>query len=243
MSKAKAKADSGVTPGSELAVGALEGYAIANFDPTELREIVASNLSGGVPTEFDFPRLKVPNTGAPGKWTVETLDGEEQVPAIEGVIVGWTERRNRWEKSYDETGGGEPPVCTSPDGLVGYGNPGGDCTACTFAKFGSKGEKPLCRQSRALAMLQRDAILPAIVQVPATSLRPVRAYFMQLTTRGARFFDVITRLELTKGPKSWIIKPVAAGKLGDGDKPRVRPIVTQMEEVLRKMQIAPAEEG
>ena len=68
---------------------------------------------------------------------IATLEGEESAKTVEGIIVGWRPARIYWKKGLNEGGGKLPPDCTSIDGFIGIGDPGGACATCPFSKFGS----------------------------------------------------------------------------------------------------------
>lgn len=176
-----------------------QDLGLTQFDPAELRTIVQDNVGAGGITEFDLDRVRVP-AGGVTTWTIPTLEGEQETKELTGVIVYWREPRAYWAASFDETGGGTPPDCYSPDGVHGYGNPGGLCARCPFAQFGSaeRGRGQACKQMRLLFMLRPGAMLPLVVVAPPTSIKPLKQYFLRLAANGKPYWSVVTKLLLEK---------------------------------------------
>lgn len=183
----------------EIQLVKAEEYAVTAMNPQELQAVIRENVGGGGITEFDLDRVHVPAGGAT-TWTIPSLEGEEESKEITGVIVYWREPRAYWAQSFDETGGGTPPDCYSPDGVHGYGSPGGLCAKCPFAQFGSaeKGRGQACKQMRLLFVLRKGSMLPLVVVAPPTSIKPLKTYFLRLAAQGRPYWSVVTRLTLQR---------------------------------------------
>lgn len=143
-------------------------------------------LGGERLSPFDLPAIKVP-TGGSTFWLVPNAENPDGVPAKEvvGVIVWTSIGRARWEVPFEESSGGGPPDCSSSDGITGFGSPGGDCSTCPFAQWGSdpKGRGgQACSAFRSIIMLLPDSNLPVRLSVPASSLGAVRKYLLALGT-------------------------------------------------------------
>ena len=129
-------------------IATVESYALTEVaEGGDLQEIIADNLGGEQITPFDLDRVTVPAGGALS-WEVPTLDGEESVKEIEGIVIYWRTARAYWEQGLDESGGGSPPDCSSDDGQIGIGTiaatvQGGQCSACPMNQFGSAGSVSL----------------------------------------------------------------------------------------------------
>jgi hypothetical protein len=147
----------------------------------------------------DLDRVKVPAGGGTA-WEIPTVDGTEASKSIEGVIVYHHDARAYWSSSMETNGGGSPPDCYSPDGFSGVGEPGGACSVCPHAQFGSdaNGRGQACKASKRLYMVLPESALPVIVTLPATSLKNARQYFLRLAARGTRLHQVITKVGLSK---------------------------------------------
>jgi|TARA_Y100000310_G_scaffold340907_1_gene438265 hypothetical protein len=174
-------------------------YPVLTSDLSELREVIAANVGQAGMTEFDLPRLKVP-AGGGLSWQIETMSGTTEEKIVSGIIIHWRDVRGYWAQSFDESGGGSPPDCSSDDAVVGAGKPGGDCAVCPLAQFGSddKGRGQACKAMRLLFMLQPGKRFPTVVVAPPTSLRNLRKYFLNLANESYRYSAVMTELALEK---------------------------------------------
>lgn len=168
----------------------------------DIKAIIADNLAGASVGEFDLPRVKMPSGG--GKtWELDSpLVGTQAVPVLEGIVVYQRQGRSYWENP-DPTG--EPPQCSSRDGIVGIGDPGGECRTCPHAQFGSdpkNGRGQACKQTTQWFLLQPDSFLPLVLSMPPTSLQAAKQYMLALAGAGIRYSDVITgiALEVAENP-------------------------------------------
>jgi hypothetical protein len=165
----------------------------------EMLAVLAENMGSAGVNALELARVKVPSGGGT-VWMVPTLDGEVPTREIEGVIVSWRQARIYWKTSMDEGGGGRPPDCTSKDGFVGIGDPGGRCDACPYAQFGSasKGHGQACKQVRQLLLVMPDETLPHLITVPPTSLRALSNYMLALAGRQVQYWGITTHITLEK---------------------------------------------
>jgi hypothetical protein len=205
-------------------------YSVAKINATDLMEILQENVGGQI-TEFDLQRAKVP-TGGMTAWVLPSLDGEDEiVNNIDGILVYHREPRAYWKQSIDEGGGNNPPDCSSTDGKVGVGDPGGDCATCPMAEWGSKdhGESrgQACKQMKLVFLLRPDSLLPMALFLPPTSIRPVRQYLLGLASEGQHYSSAVTRLSLEKersgdGIEYAKVKLTRLSTLGDAETRAVR---------------------
>lgn len=169
-------------------------------DLNVITEAMAVNIGSGGLTTFDFPRIKVPSGGAT-QWLVSALEGEQSEQFIEGVLVLTRDTRAYWEKSVDDGGGNNQPDCSSSDAILGIGKPGGHCTTCPLAQFGSdvkSGRGQACKQVKQLFILRGDHLLPESIGLPPTSLKAARQYLLKLTSQGVPYYAAVTRVSLDK---------------------------------------------
>jgi hypothetical protein len=147
----------------------------------------------------DLPSIKAPSGGTMA-FLEKTLHGEDNPKEIKGIIGSAKTGRLFWYKGINEGGGRKPPDCVSRDGLVGEGDPGGECGKCGFSQFGSapRGRGQACKQARQLLILRPGEILPYLLTVPPTSLKNCGQYFLMLYARKLPFWAVVTRLTLEK---------------------------------------------
>lgn len=191
----------------------------------EMAVAAAENMNGAGVTILDLPKVSVP-AGGGTTWqredfvTGETIKGDE----LRGIIVGVVPQRAYYSKSFDETGGGSPPDCSSMDGVTGRGSPGGNCGSCPLAVFGSakNGRAQACTQMTRVALLEEGATFPLIVNVPPSSSKALKNYNLGLSTRSIPRSKMVTSLTLqgTKnadGIPMAVIRFQAAGMLSQED--------------------------
>lgn len=205
----------------------------------ELKDLIHENL-GDELGEFDIERIKIPPGGIL-QWTVPTLEGEpEMVKDLQGVIVYNKLVRAYWVKSIDD-GGAASPDCKSDNNAFGEGTPGGSCSKCPFSKFGSAvgkdgnpGKGQACQQKMLVFLLGEEGFLPKIVVLPATSISPLRKYFVRLMDRGISKSSIVTKLKLEEdkndsGIKYSKVKPVIVGALDDKAKEQIATYIDNLK--------------
>ena len=178
-----------------------ESTAIAEYQldisPEEIHSLIVSNVGEDQLSITNLDRAINPS-GKSVQWEIPSLeDKPETTDVIEGVIVFHKLSRARWEGEYK--GGGEPPVCTSRDGITGEGTPGGKCQACPYAKFteNAKGEneRPECRVVKQLFIRRPGELLPVIVNITAVNLNQATNYLLGLATKKRKSHEqVVTRI-------------------------------------------------
>jgi hypothetical protein len=180
-----------------------ESFAIAT-QGEKVQAVLQANLGGDTISQFDLDKVSVPSGGGIA-WEVPSLTGTETLNELEGVIVGWKPVRSLYLTKY--TGGSEPPVCSSDDGITGFGDPLGkgieerrSCADCPMNQWGSdpEGNGKRCSERRLLFMLRKTDQIPIMVVVPPTSLKNCKSYFLRLTQNNVPFYGVITGLTLAK---------------------------------------------
>ena len=179
---------------------ALSPFVIFQTDLAEIREAVQTNVGEAGLSSSDFERIKVPSGGGTA-WSVQGLDGEEMLKELSGIIIAWRDTRAYWSMSMEEAEGTMPPDCYSMDARTGTGKPGGDCHTCALGKFGSDpkgGDGQACKLIRQLFLVREDNLLPEIVNLPPSSVKPARQYFLRLASKGVPCYSVITKLVLEK---------------------------------------------
>lgn len=215
---------------------------------TVLRENVGQSI-----TEFDLDRIGIPPGGAT-QWEVPTLEGSESVKSLDGIIVLWKEPRAYWNVPFDESGGGTPPDCSSPDSVQATpggmfaegseGNPTGLCEKCPMSQWGSaEGSRAqACKQMRVLFLVRSDSYIPEAVVLPPTSIQPIRKFFLRLASRSIPYYGAVTRLELERARNNDGItfsqaKPSLVTTLDPDTAERVRQYGDQFRELISAGQI------
>jgi len=178
---------------------ALSPFVIFNTEIADIREAMNVNVGDGGLAATDLERIKIPAGGGTA-WTIQGLDGEEMLKELSGIIIAWRDTRAYWSVPMEESDGNMPPDCYSLDARAGEGDPGGNCHKCPNAEFGSgsKGEGQACKLVRQLFLVREDNLLPEIVHLPPSSLKPARQYFLRLASKGVPCYSVITKIGLEK---------------------------------------------
>jgi hypothetical protein len=181
--------------GKEL-VPIVDAYPALAGDAAGVIETMRENLGNAKLSAFNLDRIKMPSGGGIA-WEVQTLEGPSPEKALTGIIVYHRDVRTFWRSEY--SGEGNPPDCSSDDGLHGFGDPGGDCSACPFAQFDSgRNGGQACKQQKQVFLLMGDSMLPAVVNLPPTSLRPYRDFMLRLGSARILYRHVEVRIGLDK---------------------------------------------
>lgn len=197
---AKHKSETAITPFAATNGG---GF-LALAGKTNIAEVLRQNVGPHGITPNDLERVRVP-AGGGLSWTLSTLEGDSEVRDLQGIVIEHRDVRAFWAESFDRAGGGAPPDCSSADGEVGVGKPGGACATCPMAAWGSakgsggenrKGQA--CRSMKLLLTLLPGELLPRVVVVPPSSLASVRKFFLRLASQGKLFCGIVTRFGLEK---------------------------------------------
>lgn len=187
-------------PSTALAKIEPGGYLALNHPPEELEAIIADNLGGQEVDEFDLPRIKVPAGG--GKvWEIPSIGGVDAQQILSGIVVHFKLTRAYWDPAAAD---GTPPACKSDNGIVGIGDPGGQCKTCPHAQYGTAFDDQgnpaagqACNAKEIWFMLLPGSFLPVCVALPATSLKAAKAFRVgALGSVGMRLSSVVTSIAL-----------------------------------------------
>ena len=142
-------------------------------------------------------RIKLPASGG-NAFQIPGPSGWENAQSITAIILGFNDHRVYYKKSFDESGGGEQPDCSSTDMTEGKGDPGGNCDECPMNEWetAEKGKGKACTEKRLLMLLMPGELLPVKLEIPSTSLQNVRKYFMRLASKAIVYHDVVTTFTL-----------------------------------------------
>jgi len=173
------------------------GYLqLADFNMNEAMAEELDGLDGG------FERIKIPSAGS----TVFEVPGEnpnepDAVKEFSAVILYHHPLFAYYKDKY--TGGSNPPECGSFDGVIGEGDPGGNCAKCPYNQFGSgeNGSKA-CKNRRRIYVLREGEIFPLLLSLPTGSLKEFSRYIKRLLSRGKKSNSVVTRFSLKKAVNS-----------------------------------------
>lgn len=139
-------------------------------------EDLADDMDG---LHFNFQRIKIPSGGA---LQFEIPGDDPENPGyertLEGVILHNHAAYVYWpEGSEDDEDA--VPLCSSVDGKLGVGDPGGDCVTCALNKFGTgkNGKGKACKNTRVLYLLRDGDYMPMQVTLPPTSIKPFNDFY------------------------------------------------------------------
>jgi len=145
-----------------------------------------------------FERVKIPiGGGTVFEIPSENANEMESVKELNAVILYHHPLNAYYATKYN--GGSNPPDCGSFDGIVGIGNPGGNCKNCPYNIFGSgeNGSKA-CKNRRRLYLLREGDVFPMILSLPTGSLKGFTRYLMRILPKYKMSNAVVTRLTLKK---------------------------------------------
>jgi len=135
-------------------------------------------------------------TGGGTLWSIaDPLTGQDiQVPEIIAVIEYYTITRALWPDEF--SGKIRQPACYSKDGQRGIGDPGVNCYHCEFNRFGSKGKGKACKEARDVYLLFGNSVMPVVLQVPPTSIKPFHDFLISLGTKGIKHYEALCSFKL-----------------------------------------------
>lgn len=131
--------------------------------------------------QMSFPRVKIP-AGGTVQFEIPSDDPEspDYTKTLEGVILFHHPNFVYWAEGneYDEN---STPLCSSVDGKVGIGDPGGLCATCALNEYGTavEGRGKACKNMRMLYLLRSGEYMPMQLALPPTSLKPFNDFVNQ----------------------------------------------------------------
>ena len=182
----------------------LQAYDVLAEGVEEISAIIKANVGDmSNLNEFSLPRA-INGSGSNPRFEIPGLGEESEMTSeVEGIIVFHTPARAYFEKSYDETGGGEQPDCRSNDGIHGEGTPGGLCPKCPLSQFTKNAdgttERPECDAMKRLFILRPGEIMPTMFNAKTGNIGQCDNYMFNLSVKGRmKFNHCITKLSVSK---------------------------------------------
>ena len=180
---------------TEKAVATADGTAVATAeDYAELFDL-KENMEG---VDVRLPQIEVIHRGQ-----MFILPGDEKVDKFEGIILDTNNVNAWWQVSFEESGGGSPPQCFSPDGVRPSGLsevPQAQwCSKCDQNKFGSAGRGKACKNMKRVHVRMPDAFLPYRLTLPPSNLQAIHEYITSMSSKGVPYQGVVTEFSLKKG--------------------------------------------
>ena len=203
-----------------------------------LQEAMAEECEG---LEFGFDRIKIPSGGSTAFEVPSDDDVEDTtlVKEVSGVILHQHAAFAYYEEKY--TGGNNPPDCGSFDGVIGIGNPGGNCKECPLNVYGSgEGQGKACRNKRHIYILRQGELFPLVLSLPTGSLQEFTKYVKRNLTKGRKLSHVVTKVSLKKATNNNGIvysQAVFAFErvLEEAEKVSIAQMVTQVKEYAKNL--------
>ena len=165
--------------------------------------------------QLSLPRVKIPSGGAlqfelPGS----DPENPDYAKTLEGVILFQHAACAYWQEGseYDDNA---TPLCSSVDGKVGIGTPGGTCASCEFNQFrsASDGKAKACKNMRHLYLLRSGDYIPLQVVLPPTSLRPYQDFYnLAFALRNRAIYGSVVQIGLKRADNGTNIYSVATFK-------------------------------
>lgn len=201
--------------------------------------------------DYDIGRISttVMPSGINPHFQIRLADGtREFTKSITGVVIHVQPTRVFWGRPYEENNG-EPPQCSSDNGMVGIGNPGGDCFQCPHLRNFA------CTETHYLYVIPEGEYHPITLRVTPGSLNNWQRYIATLRQSMMdwnRSLDdirdpitaVITHFELEeKSPKPRVehmcIKPSVEALLNPEDQAMFQEIRRTLSPLLGKTAYTP----
>lgn len=161
------------------------------------REDLAEDMEG---MRLSFPRVKIPAGGVlqfemPG----DDPEPPQYVDKLTGVLLFHHATNGYWPHPMDDED--KNPICSSVDGKMGIGEPGGVCAACELNAFGTAedGKGKACKNMRSLYLLQSGDLMPIVLNLPPTSLKGFNDFMnVAFLTRGRASYGSVIEISLKR---------------------------------------------
>lgn len=116
---------------------------------------------------------------------------------LDGLILTHHPMQSYYAGKYN--GGNARPECSSRDGNVGVGSPGGNCARCYLNQFGTaENNSKACKRKHRIYILREGEIFPIILDLPTLSVDGFGRYLRRLLTVGKDPNAIVTRFALKK---------------------------------------------
>lgn len=144
----------------------------------------------GIANSVVLARLHVAGGGLP----LFQDDADETYKTVTGIVAISRIARSYWSTAFGEGESGGAPDCSSVDGVIGVGDPGGVCANCELNEWPGGGEGKPCRELRRLVLLADEGTF--LLTLQPTSLQGWDRYASRLRASGLRYYAVRTRFSV-----------------------------------------------
>jgi hypothetical protein len=153
-----------------------------------------SNMEGIVP--------RLPQIGIIHQGQLFKMSDDTKVEGFTGIILQKQFCNAWWEDSFDESGGGTPPDCSSLDSITpDFNSPmvqAEKCKTCEKNKFGTDGRGKLCKNMVRVHIILDGQNTPNRLTLPPSNLRELNDYLATLTLKMVPYQLVYTKFTLEK---------------------------------------------
>jgi len=138
-------------------------------------------------------QARLPQIGIAHQANMFVMPDDSKVESFSGIIVDHHNINAFWIKSFDETGGGEPPDCFSMDGVqppqnIDFVSP--ECYGCPKNEFGSEiakdgghGRGKACKNMKRIHILMENELMPHRLTAPPSSIASFDIFLSQLRSK------------------------------------------------------------
>ncbi len=187
-----------------------------NTDDVFSKEDLQEDMEG---LRISFQKVKIPGSGGL-QFEISGDDPEnpDYSKFLEGIILYNHAAGAYWQEGseYDDN---SLPLCSTVDGKLGSGDPGGLCSACPHNQFGTgkEGRGKACKNMRVLYLLRDGEFLPLQLSLPPTSIRPYNDFFNSaFATRRRATYGSLVQIGLKREENGSQLYSVATfKKIGD----------------------------
>jgi len=146
------------------------------------------------------PRL--PQIGIVHQAQLFKMPDGETTKEFEGILLDTNRANAYWSTSFDESGGGDLPDCSSLDGIASdpesEDQQSEQCYSCNYNQFktAKKGGGKACKNMKRMHILMGEGILPYRLTLPPSSLKAIDLYISMLTSQSIPYQLVTTKFSL-----------------------------------------------
>lgn len=226
MTKANAKADETTEQPKGFAdmIGGDQALAVPEED-TPVRGLAYSDTMELDASDIAYPRLRLAQAltkevadgfAQSGDWVLTGFEPEKQVTLI--PLLGTKTRE------YRDPDDNSQLLCSSPDGKVGHGDPGGDCSVCPLTawrkpkKAGDKNLPPLCGlgYSYVCWSVTHDTLVQVDFKKSATTA--AKGLNTMIQARGFGKFGILLTTKTERGARGqWHVPAMTVTKASEED--------------------------
>lgn len=139
-----------------------------------------------------------------GQAQLFVMPDDSKVASFEAIVLQQQHCNAWWAVSFDESGGGTPPDCSSLDSVTpDFNSPDVQaerCNMCPRNKFGTDGRGKSCKNMVRLHLIMPDSFpgndMPHRLTIPPSNIKIVDAYLQSVVRAGDAYQTVKTKFSL-----------------------------------------------